>query len=120
VALGDKSIRIWDISEATSREADDSEEGGSSSSKNPYRTILLWKGLQAKVTCVRTSRVCSLARSLARLAFTLMLATTDHTQVAWHPASSGVLAYGMDDGRVGVYNTHAQTVAQFAGHHARG
>jgi hypothetical protein len=52
VALGDKSIRIWDISEATSREAEDGEEGGASN-KNPYRNILLWKGLQAKVTCVR-------------------------------------------------------------------
>ena len=51
MALGDKSIRIWDISEATSREAEDGE--GGASNKNPYRNILLWKGLQAKVTCVR-------------------------------------------------------------------
>lgn len=113
IGLGDKSIRLWDISEATSRESEAADEedqpAGSTTNKNPYRTVLLWKGLQAKVSCVRLSRLTMNPINLPK-----------GNQVAWHPASIGILAYGMDDGRVGVYNTHAQTVVQFTGNHSRG
>ncbi|GMF50707.1 unnamed protein product [Phytophthora fragariaefolia] len=45
------------------------------SAPSDYQCELLWKGLQSKVTCVR-----------------------------WHPFQQSLLAYGMEDGRIGVYD----------------
>ena len=57
VAVGDKTIRLWDTSPDVST----------------YEVDSLWKGLQEKVTAV-----------------------------AWHPAVAGMLAYGTEQGKIGV------------------
>ncbi|GMF28783.1 unnamed protein product [Phytophthora lilii] len=49
-----------------------------------YQCELLWKGLQSKVTCVR-----------------------------WHPFQHSLLAYGMEDGRFGVYDTQTNKYKHF-------
>jgi hypothetical protein len=70
--VGDKTIRLWN----TGRPGD------------AYSSITIWKGLQAKVTCV-----------------------------SFHPSEEGVLAYGCENGKIGVYNTLKQThVREYGGH----
>jgi gem associated protein 5 len=49
-----------------------------------YQCDLLWKGLQSKVTCVR-----------------------------WHPLQHSLLAYGMEDGRIGVYDIQTKKYNHF-------
>ncbi|KAG3113488.1 hypothetical protein PI125_g7281 [Phytophthora idaei] len=53
-----------------------------------YQCDLLWKGLQSKVTCVR-----------------------------WHPFQHSVLAYGMEDGRIGVYDIQSKKYNHFRTNH---
>ncbi|KAG3194741.1 hypothetical protein PC128_g9086 [Phytophthora cactorum] len=53
-----------------------------------YQCDLLWKGLQSKVTCVR-----------------------------WHPFQHSVLAYGMEDGRIGVYDIQSKKYNHFRTSH---
>lgn len=53
-----------------------------------YVCDLLWKGLQSKITCVQ-----------------------------WHPFQQSLLAYGMDDGRIGIYNVQAKTYRYFRTKH---
>ncbi|XP_064609337.1 gem-associated protein 5-like [Liolophura sinensis] len=43
---------------------------------NPYKVTSLWQGIKSKVTAL-----------------------------SWHPSKEGLLAYGTDDGRVGIYQT---------------
>ncbi|CAH0521045.1 unnamed protein product [Peronospora belbahrii] len=59
-----------------------------SSVASAYQCDLLWKGLQSKITCVQ-----------------------------WHPFQQALLAYGMEDGRIGVYNVHAKTYNYFRTSH---
>ncbi|XP_076070667.1 gem-associated protein 5-like isoform X2 [Mytilus galloprovincialis] len=47
-------------------------------SNNPFDVVTLWQGIRSKVTAL-----------------------------CWHPKKEGLLAYGTDDGRVGVYDTLA-------------
>ncbi|ETP20199.1 hypothetical protein, variant 1 [Phytophthora nicotianae CJ01A1] len=58
-------------------------------STSDYQCDLLWKGLQSKVTCVR-----------------------------WHPFQHSVLAYGMEDGRIGVYNIQTKKYTHFRTSHS--
>ncbi|CAI5733825.1 unnamed protein product [Hyaloperonospora brassicae] len=53
-----------------------------------YTCDLLWKGLQSKVTCVQ-----------------------------WHPFQHSLLAYGMDDGRIGIYDVQTKTYSYFRTKH---
>ncbi|VDI58625.1 gem associated protein 5 [Mytilus galloprovincialis] len=47
-------------------------------SNNPFDVVTLWQGIRSKVTAL-----------------------------CWHPKKEGLLAYGTDDGRVGIYDTLA-------------
>ncbi|KAE9222181.1 hypothetical protein PF002_g15351 [Phytophthora fragariae] len=58
------------------------------STSNDYQCDLLWKGLQSKVTCVR-----------------------------WHPFQHSMLAYGMEDGRIGVYDIQTNKYSHFRTSH---
>uniref|UniRef100_A0AAV1TG37 Uncharacterized protein n=1 Tax=Peronospora matthiolae TaxID=2874970 RepID=A0AAV1TG37_9STRA len=60
----------------------------SASSSSGYECDLLWKGLQSKIT-----------------------------RVQWHPFQQSLLAYGMDDGRIGIYNVQAKTYSYFRTKH---
>uniref|UniRef100_A0AAV1TZI4 Gem-associated protein 5 TPR domain-containing protein n=1 Tax=Peronospora matthiolae TaxID=2874970 RepID=A0AAV1TZI4_9STRA len=60
----------------------------SASLSSGYECDLLWKGLQSKITCVQ-----------------------------WHPFQQSLLAYGMDDGRIGIYNVQAKTYSYFRTKH---
>ncbi|OWZ22407.1 hypothetical protein PHMEG_0002896 [Phytophthora megakarya] len=62
----------------------------STSITSDYQCDLLWKGLQSKVTCVR-----------------------------WHPFQHSILAYGMEDGRIGVYDIKAKKYNHFRTSHDR-
>ncbi|CAH0492864.1 unnamed protein product [Peronospora farinosa] len=53
-----------------------------------YQCDLLWKGLQSKITCVQ-----------------------------WHPFRQSLLAYGMEDGRIGVYDVQTKTYTHFRTSH---
>eukprot|EP00644_Phytophthora_capsici_P010703 jgi/Phyca11/542310/estExt2_Genewise1Plus.C_PHYCAscaffold_90117 len=55
-----------------------------------YQCDLLWKGLQSKVTCI-----------------------------CWHPFQRSVLAYGMEDGRIGVYDTQSKKYNHFHSSHSQ-
>ena len=35
----------------------------------------------------------------------LCINSIDYFQLSWHPKKEGLLAYGTDDGRVGIYDT---------------
>ncbi|EGZ24358.1 hypothetical protein PHYSODRAFT_485111 [Phytophthora sojae] len=58
------------------------------STTSDYQCELLWKGLQSKVTCVR-----------------------------WHPFQHSLLAYSMEDGRIGVYDTQTNKYSHFRTSH---
>ncbi|KAL3672155.1 hypothetical protein V7S43_002818 [Phytophthora oleae] len=58
--------------------------GTESASRSDYECDLLWKGLQSKVTCI-----------------------------CWHPFQRSVLSYGMEDGRIGVYDTQTKKYSHF-------
>eukprot|EP01135_Chromosphaera_perkinsii_P001706 Nk52_evm83s208 gene=Nk52_evmTU83s208 len=82
IAMGDNSIRIWDISSTLCGASP--LNGGNALGKQGqadagrfYDSQLHWKGLQAKVT-----------------------------SVAYHPTREGVLAVGLDDGHVGLYDVY--------------
>ncbi|KAL4160497.1 hypothetical protein PRNP1_001065 [Phytophthora ramorum] len=53
-----------------------------------YQCELLWRGLQSKVTCVQ-----------------------------WHPFHHSLLAYGMEDGRIGVYDMQTKKYNHFRSSH---
>ncbi|KAK1932004.1 Gem-associated protein 5 [Phytophthora citrophthora] len=57
-------------------------------SESDYQCDLLWKGLQSKVTCI-----------------------------CWHPFQRSVLAYGMEDGRIGIYDTQNKKYNHFHSSH---
>eukprot|EP00898_Chlorokybus_atmophyticus_P004873 jgi/Chlat1/5387/Chrsp35S05218 len=63
VACGDNTIRVWNPSDPN----------------NPYHSILLWRGLQSKVTAV-----------------------------AWHPTQEDVIAFGTASGHVGYCDVRAE------------
>ena len=73
IALGDQTIRVW----------------STDSAKHPFQCSLLWKGLQAKVVCVR-----------------------------WHPLLEGKVAFAVDDGRVGLYDCLSEKYRILPGRHA--
>lgn len=76
-ALGDNTIHSWNLPVSCSS-VGNSTEKGSTNSATLYEGRTFWKGLQAKVTCI-----------------------------ALHPLLPGVVAYGLDDGRSGVYDVAA-------------
>ncbi|RUS27584.1 WD40-repeat-containing domain protein [Jimgerdemannia flammicorona] len=72
MGLGDNTIKIWNYGNA----------------ENFYDSVLLWKGLKAKVTCVK-----------------------------WHPTQEGILAFGTDTGNVGVFDIYAEKHTTFKSYH---
>ncbi|XP_074619191.1 gem-associated protein 5-like isoform X2 [Acropora palmata] len=60
------------------------------SSQNPYETLTLWQGIKSKVMVVK-----------------------------WHPSKEGLLAFGADDGQVGVYNTISKRADISATYHKK-
>ena len=79
-------------------------------SQNPFETQIFWQGLKSKVTSVG-SRVFSLIPRVMCCTCTCTLYMYVHSaclQLSWHPEKEGLLAYGTDDGRVGVYNLFAK------------
>lgn len=63
VAVGDGTLRVWNLA----------------SKKDRADTLVLWKGLQGKITAL-----------------------------AWHPSDAALIGYGTDDGVVGVYDLYQQ------------
>eukprot|EP01130_Rhizamoeba_saxonica_P017219 TRINITY_DN8254_c0_g1_i2.p1 TRINITY_DN8254_c0_g1~~TRINITY_DN8254_c0_g1_i2.p1 ORF type:complete len:914 (+),score=189.56 TRINITY_DN8254_c0_g1_i2:188-2743(+) len=53
-----------------------------------YKTVTLWKGLQSKITCIK-----------------------------WHTKETGVLAFGSQDGKVGIYNVFSVKLTQLKTYH---
>lgn len=63
-AVGDQTIRLWNMAPSVSSQ---------------YSVEMLWKGLQSKITFVE-----------------------------WHPLEQSILAYGTEDGRVGIYDVRSK------------
>jgi gem associated protein 5 len=63
IAVGDGTLRVWNLG----------------SKKDRADTLVLWKGLQGKITAI-----------------------------AWHPVDPALIGYGTDDGVVGVYDVYQQ------------
>ena len=59
VAVGDRTIRVWDMSEED----------------DPLRSTTHWNGLQSEVT-----------------------------SICWHPSREGFVAYGTNDGKIGLFD----------------
>lgn len=57
--------------------------------KNPYHADLLWKGLQSKVTCI-----------------------------AWNPFQKSILAYGTEDGQIGLFDIESKRNTRFKSSHS--
>lgn len=60
------------------------------SSQGPYETLTLWQAIKSKVMVVK-----------------------------WHPSKEGLLAFGADDGQVGVYNTISKRAEISATYHKK-
>jgi WD40 repeat protein len=92
LACGDNSIRIWFNQECISALEDEASgaskgqnqaskfsNGSSTISGSRLSTVLVWKGITGKVTCIQ-----------------------------WHPANTNELAFGMADGTISIYNMTTQ------------
>lgn len=58
------------------------------SSNDPFESIHFWKGIQSQVTMVK-----------------------------WHPTEFGILAFGTDDGRIGLLDIYQQKLTLFSSYH---
>jgi len=87
VAVGDNSIRVLSVGDV----------------HNPFAgAMLLWRGIQAKVTAVRQSSSSGLEVMFATLNRAAVLSLCTSMQVAWHPVVEGLLAFGTEEGQLGV------------------
>lgn len=65
IGMGDSCIRIWKAGKMLVP---------SSKISDPFNSVCIWRGLQAKITVV-----------------------------SFHPTEPGIVAYGLEDGRIGIY-----------------
>ena len=91
IGVGDNMLRVWQTA----------------SSQNPYETLTLWQGIKSKVMVVSDLGLSVYYLSIINANTVVLCASNSvcSNQVKWHPSKEGLLAFGADDGQVGVYNT---------------